>query len=154
MSQFHWSKNDINSLRDAVTEGRLPGLQHLCIRFGNLGGYGTYLVDIIKRPSMKTVDLTDTHLTQADGSILLRALEVGYLGNLQSLTLLQNPGLSSLVEKLRVACAREHIVLQCTSLPSKFPCDCKSMKHNASHPSAVKGKKYHVTGLIARDEHI
>ena len=121
MSRFKWSENDITSLHTAVIEGGMPRLQHLCIRFGDLGGYGAYLVDIMKRTSMKTVDCTDISLTEADGKVLLKALQGGSLGHIQSLTLLQNPELVPLVEELESVCKRQHIDLQSTNLPSALP---------------------------------
>ena len=121
MSRFQWSENDIKSFHTAVIEGGMPRLQHLCIRFGDLGGYGAYLVGIMKRTSLKTVDFTDTSLTEADGKVLLKALQGGSLGHIQSLTLLQNPELVPLVEELESVCERQHIDLQCTNLPCTLP---------------------------------
>ena len=118
MSRFEWSGDDIESLHKAVIEGGMPRLRHLCIRFGDLSGYGAYLVDIMKRTSMKTVDFTDTSLSEADGKVLLKALQGGSLGHIQSLTLLQNHTLVPLIEELESVCEGQHIDLQCTNLPN------------------------------------
>ena len=116
MSRFKWTSKDIKSFHSAVTDGRLPLLKHLCIRFGNLGNHGKYLVDIIRQPSVKTVDLMDTSLTHKDGRIILAALEDGIFTNIQSLNLLHNQGINTLVPELISVCNKWQIDVQCNQI--------------------------------------
>ena len=115
MSRFKWTVKDIQALHEAVTNGRMPSLQHLCIRFCNLSNHGKYLIDIMQRPILlETVDLMDTSLSKKDGQLLLAALENDNLPNVNSLNLLHNPAINSLVPELLKIGDKLGMDIQCT----------------------------------------
>ena len=114
MSRFKWTVKDIQALHEAVTKGRMPSLQHLCIRFCNLSNHGKYLIDVMERPFLETVDLMDTSLSKRDGQLLLAALENDSLPNIQSLNLLHNPAINSLVPDILKIGSQLGMDIQCT----------------------------------------
>ena len=125
MSHFKWSTRDIESLHKAVTEGRMPSLQHLCIRFGNLHNHGKYLVGIMDRPFLlETVDLMDTHLSKRDGQLILAALKADSLPNIKSLNLLENSGLNSLVPDFQKLSVKLNMDIQCTNSSQSSKSSC------------------------------
>ena len=113
---LEWTRQDIRSLVAAVREGRLPVLKHLCIRFGNLSGKGQKILKIAQTCGLQTLDLMDTNLTEKDGRILLTQLEEGNLPFIQSLNLLHNSGLNSLVPRFQAVATDQQIEIQCEKL--------------------------------------
>ena len=124
MSRFKWRVKDIHALHEAITEGRMPSLQHLCIRFCILSNYGKYLMDIMEKPILETVDLMDTSLSKKDGQLLLAALENDNLPNIHSLNLLENPAINSLVSDILKIGDKLGMDIQCarTSNISRSSC--------------------------------
>ena len=124
MSRFKWTMKDIQALHEAVTEGRMPSLQHLCIRFCILSNHGKYLIDIMEKPFLETVDLMDTSLSKRDGQLILAALENDNLPNIHSLNLLYNPAINSLVADILKISDKLGIDIQCarTSHTSRSSC--------------------------------
>ena len=110
------TRQDIRSLVAAVRERRLPVLKHLCIRFGNLSGRGQKILEITRTCKLESLDLMDTNLTERDGRILLAQLEEGNLPSIQSLNLLQNRGLNSLVPRFQAVATDQQIEIQCEKL--------------------------------------
>ncbi len=111
-SRLKWSEEEVGSLHEAVSQGHMPLLENICIRFGDLGGHGSKILDIIQKPTIRTVDLMDTSLTKSDGQLLLAALDAGKLNHVQSLNLLHNPGLNDLVPEVQAAANRWQIGVQ------------------------------------------
>ena len=91
-------------------------MKHLCIRFGNLNKRGTKILEITRTCELQTLDLMDTNLTEKDGRILLTQLEDGNLLSIQSLNLLHNSGLNSLVEKFQAVATDQQIDIQCAEI--------------------------------------
>ena len=116
ISGLKWTRQDIESLVAAVREGRLPVLKHLCIRFGNLSTRGHKILEITRTCQLETLDLMDTNLTKKDGRILLIQLEEGNLPSIQSLNLLHNSGLNSLVPRFQAVAADQQIEIQCEKI--------------------------------------
>ena len=114
MNSDPWSETDIGSLREAVMGDRMPQLQHLCIKYGRLANYGKQILDIMRVPTVRTVDLTDTSLRKRDGKCFLRALENGELRNIESLSLYHNPRMNSLVSQVK---SKSPIDIQCSKTP-------------------------------------
>ena len=108
-----WTRQDIRSLASAARKGRLPSLKHLCIRFGNMSGRAMEILEITQTCELQTLDLMDTNLTNKDGRILLTQLEDGNLLSLQSLNLLHNSGLNSLVPRFQAVATEQQIDIQC-----------------------------------------
>ena len=108
-----WKKEDIGSLLSAVKNERLPSLKHLCIRFGSLSKRGREILAITRTCQMETLDLMDTNLTKKDGRILLIELEAGNLPSIQSLNLLHNSRLNSLVLRFQAVAKDQQIDIQC-----------------------------------------
>ena len=108
-----WTRQDVQSLLTAVRDGRLPALKHLCIRFGNLSGRGQKILEITQTCQLETLDLMDTDQTEKDGRILLTQLEEGNLPSIQSLNLLHNTGLNSLVPRFQAVATDQQIEIQC-----------------------------------------
>ena len=114
-----WKRQDIRSLVVAVREGRLPVLKHLCIRFANLSKRGREILEISQTCELQTLDLMDTNLTEKDGRILLMQLEEGNLPSIQSLNLLYNSGLNSLVTRFQFVDTYQQIDIQCAEITKK-----------------------------------
>ena len=110
---LEWTKQGVRCLVSAVREGRLPSLKHLCIRFGNMSGRGQKILEITQICKLQTLDLMDTNLTKRDGRILLTQLEAGNLPSIQSLNLLHNSGLNSLVPRFQAVATDQQIDIQC-----------------------------------------
>ena len=108
-----WEQRDIRSLVAAVRERRLPLLKHLCIRFGNISKRGREILEITRTCELESLDLMDTNLTEKDGRILLTQLEEGNLPSIQSLNLLHNSGLNSLVPRFQDVATDQQIDIQC-----------------------------------------
>ena len=108
-----WKRQDIRSLVAATRERRLPSLKHLCIRCGNLSKRGREILEITRTCELESLDLMDTNLTENDGQILLTQLEEGNLPFIQSLNLLHNSGLNSLVQEFREVAKDQQIDIQC-----------------------------------------
>ena len=85
-------------------------------------------MEITQTCELQTLDLMDTNLTKKDGCILLTQLEAGNLPSIQSLNLLHNSDLNSLVPRFHAVAADQQIDIQCekkierdtTSLSFKF----------------------------------
>ena len=114
-----WKQEDIGSLVAAVREERLPSLQHLCIRFGKLSKKGGEILEITQTCKLQTLDLMDTKLTEKDGRILLTPLKKGDLPAIQSLNLLHNSGINSLVEKFQKVAEDQQIDIHCAKITEK-----------------------------------
>ena len=110
---LNWKRQDIRSLVSAVREGRLPVLKHLYVGFGNMSGKGKEVLEITQTCELQSLDLMDTNLTKKDGRILLIQLEEGNLPAIQSLNLLHNSGLNSLVPRFQAVAAEQQIDIQC-----------------------------------------
>ena len=113
---LEWTRQDVRSLVTAVREGRLPSLKHLCIRFGNMSGRGHKILEITQICKLQTLDLMGTNLTKKDGRILLTQLEAGNLPAIQSLNLLHNSGLNSLVPRFQAVATDQQIDIQCEKI--------------------------------------
>ena len=114
-----WKQEDIGALLTAVREERLSSLKHLCIRFGKLSKKGLEILEITQTCKLQSLDLMDTKLTEKDGQILLTSLKKGDLPAIQSLNLLHNSGINSLVEKFQNVAADQQIDIQCAKITEK-----------------------------------
>ena len=105
----------IRSLLSAVREGRMPVLQHLCIRFANLSNHGRDILEIAEKCKLQTVDLMHTHLSLIDGLAMLDLLN---LPSIQSVNLLHNRGLNHLVPILLDRGNQQQINILCAETKS------------------------------------
>ena len=99
-----WREGDVIALKRAVTEGRMPSLENLSIRHISLRGFGEHLVNTVKQPTVKIVDLVNANLGSEDGQHFERSIAEGKLNHVETLTLLKNPELSSISQQLKPAC--------------------------------------------------
>ena len=116
ITSLKWKQQDIRSLVSAVSDRRLPSPTHLCIRFGSLSKRGREILEITQSCKLQTLDLMDTNLIEKDGRILLTQLEEGNLPSIQSLNLLHNSGLNSLVPRFQTVATDQQIDIQCEKL--------------------------------------
>ena len=73
-------------------------------------------MEITQTCQLQTLDLMDTNLTKKDGRILLTQLEAGHLLSIQSLNLLHNSGLNSLVQRFQAVATEQQIEIQCAKI--------------------------------------
>ena len=142
MSSFKWSEKDIRSLHSAVREERMPCLEEFCIRFGNLGKHGKYLLDIIRRPTVTAVDLMDTGLTMKDGQLLLGALRGGTLTNIELLNLLHNSGIHSIIPEILSECKEWSIDIYCSQTSPGKMLGCLSYITTTLYSAILEISKY------------
>ena len=106
------SREDAQSLLDAVRSGRMPVLEELSIRDCCLKGCGPELVEIIKSKSFRTAQFVGTTLNTEDGQIFLKNIQDGNLNHLELLNLLDNEKISLLKNDFELSCHHHEISLE------------------------------------------
>ena len=103
---------DVLAIHRAVQSGRMPKLEDINIRFGQLSGFGQQIVEILSQTTMRTAELVGGNLALQDGSVLLRFIQEGHLNHIRSLNLTNNEDLSPLLDELKVACTQHNTHLE------------------------------------------
>ena len=113
-----WSKEDAQSLLDAVRTGRMPDLAELNIRDCCLRGCGPEFVEILKSESFCMAKFPGAKLTIEDGKIILKNIREGNLDHIELLNLLDDGEISLLKKDFERACEQREITLEMNSSPS------------------------------------
>ena len=103
---------DALAIHRAIQSGRMPKLEDINIRFGQLSGFGQQIVEILSQTTMRTAELVGGNLVLQDGSVLLRFIQEGHLDHIRSLNLTNNEDLGPLLDELKVACTLHNIHLE------------------------------------------
>ena len=112
INKHYWNHDEITVLLDAVDTGRMPLLEELNIRFGNLKGLGQQLSGILTHPTMRFAELIGVNLGPDDGRILLERIQESHMDHIYNLNLHSNDGLGSTTQELQQACRQHRINLQ------------------------------------------
>ena len=107
-----YCEGDVSAIHRAVQIGRTPKLEDLNIRFGQLGGFGQQLAEILCQPTLRYAQLVGGNMTRQDGSVLLRHIEEGQLDHIRSLNVTNNDDLSPVQDELKAACTLHNIYLE------------------------------------------
>ena len=112
INKHNWSHDELAVLLDGLTAGRMPRLEELNIRFGNLRGHGQQLCETLTHPALRFVELIGVNLGPDDGRILLECIQDGRLDHIYNLNLHGNEGLGSTTQALQQACRQHQINVQ------------------------------------------
>ena len=112
INKHYWNHDEIAVLLDAVNTGRMPRLEELNIRFGNLKGHGQQLSGILAHPTLRFAELIGVNLGPDDGRILLEHIQESHLDHIYNLNLLSNDGLGSTTQALQQTCKQHRINVQ------------------------------------------
>ena len=111
-----WTKEDAQSLLDAVRTGRMSELEDLIIRECCLKGCGPELVEILKAESLCSAEFVGAELSIEDGKIILENIQDGNM-NLEFLNLLDNEEMDPLTTDLKTVCEQWDITLEMNPAP-------------------------------------
>ena len=111
-----WTKEDAQSLLDAIRTGKMSMLEELRIKDCCLTGCGPELVEILKAESLYSAEFIGAELNKEDGQILLKNIQDGNLEYVEYLNLLDNDELGPLTTDLKTACDRWEITLEMNPL--------------------------------------
>ena len=112
-----WTKEDAQSLLDAVRTGRMSMLEELSIADCCLTGRGPELVEILKSESFYSAEFIEAGLSVDDGQILLKSIQDGHLEHVEYLNLLDNDELGPLTTDLKAACEQWDMMLEMVPVP-------------------------------------
>ena len=121
INKHHWNHDELAVLLDALTAERMPRLEELNIRFGNLKGHGQLLAGILTHPTLRFVELIGVNLGPDDGRILLERIQDGRLDHIYNLNLHGNEGLGSTAQVLQQTCRQHRINVQVSPPQSSAP---------------------------------
>ena len=107
-----WTREDVQSLLDAVRSGRMPMLGELSIWGCCLKGCGSELIEILKAESFHSAEFVGAEVSKEDGQIFLSNIEDGYLNHMDYLNLLGNEEIGSLIKHLKISCKQREISLE------------------------------------------
>ena len=107
-----YCRGDVSAIHRAVQSGRMPKLEDLNIRFGQLSGFGQQLAEILCQPTLRNAELVGGNMALQDGSIVLRYIQEGQLDHIRSLNVTNNDDLSPLLDELKAACTLHNIQLE------------------------------------------
>ena len=117
INKQHWNHDEL----DALTAERMPRLEELNIRFGNLKGHGQLLAGILTHPTLRFVELIGVNLGPEDGRILLEHIQDGHLDHIYNLNLHGNEGLGSTAQVIQQTCRKHRINVQISPPQSSAP---------------------------------
>ena len=112
-----WCCADVGELTSATRTGRMPKLEMLSIRMARFRDIGQHLVEILKHPPLRIVEVCGAYLTLKDGEILLHSIQEGHLDHIFSLNLQENEELGSIAEELQKACMLHQINIEVPPVP-------------------------------------
>ena len=110
-----WTKEDTQSLLDAVRTGRMSQLEELNIRDCCLKGCGPELSEILKSQSFHSAQFAGAELNKEDGQILLKNIQDGSLDHLEFLDLMDNDEMDPLTTDFKTVCEEREITLEINS---------------------------------------
>ena len=113
-----WTKEDAQSLLDAVRTGRMSKLEELIIRDCCLKGCGPEFSEILKSKSFRLVQFAGAELNKEDGQILLQNIQDGSLDDVEFLDLMDNDEMGPLTTDLKTVCEERAITLEMNSSSS------------------------------------
>ena len=111
-----WTKEDAQSLLDAVRTGRMSALEELNITGYRLKGFGPELVEILRAESLYSAQFIKAELSTEDGQILLENIQDGNL-DVEFLNLMDNDEIGPLAPYLKTACKQHEIILEMSPAP-------------------------------------
>ena len=129
---LRWTREDAQSLLDAVRAGRMPTLQELVLRDCCLRNCGRELVEILKFESFCSAQFIGAELSKEDGQILLKSIQDGNLNHMEFLNLLNNEEISFMRKDFGIACDQHDITLEMNLPQSDFMEECT--EENAVSP--------------------
>ena len=132
-----WSKEDAQSLLDAMRTGRMSALEELNVRGCCFKRCGPELIEILKSKSIRSAQLVMAELSKEDGEIFLKNIQDGHLDHMEFLSLFDNDEIGFLKADFETACQQREITLEMNPLLSGLPVESKSRPHEETITSEV-----------------
>ena len=116
-----WSKEDAQSLLDAMRTGRMSALEELNVRGCCLKECSPELIEILKSKSIRSAQLVKAELRIEDGPLFLKNIQDGNLDHMEFLSLLYNDEIGFLTKDFETASDQHDITLEMDPLLSSLP---------------------------------